>query len=383
MTQTLALLLDAYRELNAKKMFWITMILSGLIVAIFGCIGINEQGLKLLVWQLDTPTISTQTMTPATFYKSWFVNLGIAFWLAWVATILAIISTGGIFPDLMTSGSIDTLLSKPISRLRLFMTKYALGLMFVALQVLVFCVASFLVIGIRGGVWEPGLFIAVPMVVLFFSYLFSVCVLLGVWTRSTMVAILVTILLWFGLFLVNQADGTMLVLRAGAEVQAEGAQERLDLAREMPPAEIDAKIEEIIQKSWMGADDPLVEPLRAARDGDFGPMEADVDRAERSAAMWTKWSRLAFTVKTIFPKTGETIGLLERWLISLADLPSAEPEESDPMMANTGFGGDPAMQTRVMELSRERPVWWILGTSILFEIVMLSLAAWKFCRRDY
>ncbi len=383
MTQTLALLWDAYRELNAKKMFWITMILSGLIVAIFGCIGINEQGLKLLVWQLDTPMYSTQTMTAATFYKSWFVSLGIAIWLAWIATILALVSTGGIFPDLMTSGSIDTLLSKPISRLRLFLTKYMLGLMFVALQVLVFCVASFLVIGIRGGVWEPGLFIAVPMVVLFFSYLFSVCVLLGVMTRSTMAAILLTILLWFGLFMVNQADGVMLMLRANAEVQAEGAAERLDMARAMSPEEIEEKVEEITRRSWMGGDDPLVKPLQAAQEGDYTLLEAEVDRADRSVATWTKWSRFVFAVKTIFPKTNETIGLLERWLISLADLPTEEDTEEDPMMQNTEFGGDTAVQKRLMELSRERPAWWILGTSILFEIVILAFAAWKFCRRDY
>jgi hypothetical protein len=45
------------------------------------------------------------------------------------------------------------------------------------LQVLVFSTASFLVIGLRGGSWEPGLFLAVPIVTLMFSYLFSVCVL--------------------------------------------------------------------------------------------------------------------------------------------------------------------------------------------------------------
>ena len=39
LTQTLALLLDAYRELNAKKLFWITMILSGVIVLAFAAVG--------------------------------------------------------------------------------------------------------------------------------------------------------------------------------------------------------------------------------------------------------------------------------------------------------------------------------------------------------
>ena len=33
MTQTLALLVDAYRELNARKMFWISLIISGVVIA--------------------------------------------------------------------------------------------------------------------------------------------------------------------------------------------------------------------------------------------------------------------------------------------------------------------------------------------------------------
>jgi hypothetical protein len=42
MTQTLALLLDAYRELNARKMFWITLVLSGMCVIAFALFGVSE-----------------------------------------------------------------------------------------------------------------------------------------------------------------------------------------------------------------------------------------------------------------------------------------------------------------------------------------------------
>ena len=31
MTQTMAIFLDAYRELNSRKLFWITLILSGVV----------------------------------------------------------------------------------------------------------------------------------------------------------------------------------------------------------------------------------------------------------------------------------------------------------------------------------------------------------------
>jgi hypothetical protein len=31
----------------------------------------------------------------------------------------------------------------------------------------------------------------------------------------------------------------------------------------------------------------------------------------------------------------------------------------------------------------KRPIWWIVGTSLGFEAVVLAVAAWIFCRRDY
>ena len=173
MTQTWAIFLEAYRNLNSKKLFWLVLILSALVVVAFACLGINESGLKIAFWQIDNNVLNTKQMPPDQFYKTIFVQIGIGIWLAWLATILAIISTSGIFPDLLTSGSIDLFVSKPISRLRLFITEYAAGLLFVALQVTIFSAACFLVIGLRGGVWEPGLFLAVPIMVCFFSYLYN------------------------------------------------------------------------------------------------------------------------------------------------------------------------------------------------------------------
>src|SRR5439155_6423690 len=125
---------------------------------------------------------------PDAFYKFIFTAFAIPYWFGLFASVLALISVGGIFPDLITGGSIDLYLSKPISRLRLFLTKYVFGLLFVALQVFVFSAASFLVILLRGHAFEPRIFLAVPLVTLYFSYLFCVCAALGIATRSTMAA---------------------------------------------------------------------------------------------------------------------------------------------------------------------------------------------------
>ncbi|HVP72849.1 MAG TPA: hypothetical protein VMS30_03875, partial [Phycisphaerales bacterium] len=159
MMQTLAIFFDAYRELNSKRLFWITLMLSGLVVAAFALVGINENGLRIIVWDLDLPGLNSNVIKPETFYKLMFTNLGIGFWLAWIATILALVTTAGIIPDFVSAGSIDLVLCKPLGRLRLFLTKYVTGLLFVALQVSVFSVASFFVLGIKGGTWEPAVFL--------------------------------------------------------------------------------------------------------------------------------------------------------------------------------------------------------------------------------
>ena len=65
MTQTLALFIDAYRELNARKMFWITLILSGVVVSTLLIIGVvdnpesttsfDSQHIKVMFWETPIP----------------------------------------------------------------------------------------------------------------------------------------------------------------------------------------------------------------------------------------------------------------------------------------------------------------------------------------
>jgi len=352
MSQTLAIFHDAYRALRARKMFWIVLILSSLVVASFACIGVNDKGLTLLAWDLHVGPTATE-MPPGVLYKFMFASFGVDFWLTWVAAILALISTAGIFPSFVAKGAINLVVSRPISRLRLFLTQYAAGLLFVTLQIAAFTVASFLAIGLRGGLWEPGLFLAVPLVVCFFSYLFCVCVLLGLLTRSTVAALLLTLLFWFLVFILHSAETGLLMAKAMAEHERNAAREA---AAETRPG--------TRPSSSPAASQPNLPP----RGGD----ESDQDRTARYLSTA---HRVIYGVKTVLPKTAETIDLLKRALIATADLPK------------TGDGSDRTVSMRAaMELARElrsRSPWWIVGTSLAFEAVILALASWVFCRRDF
>lgn len=391
--QTWAILLDSYRELNAKKLFWITMILSVLIVIVFAMVTVGDKGVGFL-W-LTTPGTGefAQAIDRAVFYKFLMQNVGIGIWLAWVATILALVSTSTIFPDLVQSGSIDLMLSKPISRVRLFLTKYVCGLLFVALQVSVFSVGTFFVVGIRGGSWEPGLFLAVPIVTLFFSYLFSVCALLGVITRSAIASLLLTIMLWFGLWGLNTTEGTFIGLRAQSEYELEFHeprvaffQERLDnvnLRIEADEADPDKSPRDIDLKRREYAEDRLKESKDA------------MDRANDMLPTLTKWGNRFTALRAPLPKTNETIELLNRYLMDFEDLKAFLPDQPDRFSeedrelaeaskASVG-GGAPvkSQQQRVNEVYSSRSLAWVIGTSLGFEGVMIAIAAFLFHRRDF
>lgn len=407
MTQTWAIFYDAYRSLNAKKMFWVVLIISVLVAAAFACVGINQQGLKILVWQFETEPLTSEAVEPAVFYKFIFASFGIGVWLAWIATMLALASTAGIFPDLLTSGSIDLLVSKPIGRLRLFVTQYAAGLLFVTLQVTLFSVACFLVIGLRGGAWEPGLFMAIPLMVCFFSYLFSMCVLLGVVTRSTVAALLLTLLFWFFVYGLGAAENTLLTFRT---MEEQGVT-RMDMhdpsfrdrrpasrqpqrsrppraasAAESPPVKMDAQADSQANAPTRGGKVPRAigrAVLKALAEGSESkdgrqttPPAKPPDKREKKepSASLAMAHDIVYGVKTVLPKTTETIGILERTLYSMAELPAGEL-------------GQPRRQAKVgrkvQETLRSRSVWWVVGTSLGFELFVLSIAALIFCRRDF
>lgn len=356
MTQTLAIFYEAYRNLNSKKLFWITLFLSGLVVAVFALLGVNEQGLTFAAWQLDlgmfSALFSTRNISSAVFYKMLFESLGVSIWLSWIAAILALVSTAGIFPDLMTSGGIDLYLSKPISRLRLFLTEYVAGLLFVALQVTVFSLASFLVIGLRGGTWEPGLFIAVPIVVCLFSYVFAVCVLFGVVTRSTVASLLLTLVFWFFLGLLGFSE--------------------LQMLQELKRQKHEGNLSGVVVTS--SENGKLTTQLDAgpgpghSTAAESAPPEGEVSPAALNV------HRTLYAARTVFPKTYETIEILRRTLYQVADI-------SDEL-----YGPDKRTRAAEREFAEEienRSVAWILGTSLGFEAAVLAVAAFLFCRRDF
>ena len=389
--QTAALFADALRRLRAAKLFWVALGLSVLIAAAMGVVGINESGLTILFYgQLDTPFFSTEVISAADFYKGLFVLVGVNVWLAWAAIILAIISTADLVPDLVADGSVDLYVTRPLGRVQLFLTRYATGLLFVAGQAVCFALTALVVFALRGGVWLPGLFWAVPMVVLMFSFLYCVSALVGLLTGSSVAAVLVALLFWMLLFAIDTTEQQFLLRqREQAEAIAETARGRV------------TQSEALLERLGTAG-----EVARSAQAGNVEAARERVAQAEATAAQWARAHRVALYVKAPLPKTGETIQAMQNRMFADADLSSFEDQFQrdqiadarrraerradelkfeDPEERAAYVDAEVAEARGTFEAAAEyagRSPWWSIGTSAAFEAGVLLACCWIFARRD-
>lgn len=356
LVQTSAQFVAAYRELNARKLFWVALFLNALVIGAVAAIGIDEKGISVFGYELGIPGVNTTLFPDGKLYKVILSALGVGFWLSWLSTILALLSTASMFPDLATGG-VDTMLSKPIGRARLFLTKFATGLLFTALQVTVFAVLAFLVLGIRGGVWELGIFVVVPLMVVFFSYLFAVQAVVGMVTRSPIASVIVTLLFWIFIFLVHSGEQFTLVGRTASRLEIEGIERKLETLQ-----------------------------TGEAKQGLLPRLEEQ----KASDENWAIAHGIFYAAKTALPKTTETAGLVTRALAIAADIGSEEDAEADDESARqqrgffrSQFVTERKLRAAIEEEMAQRPVWWVVGTSFGFECVVLGLGIWYFRRRDF
>ena len=354
--QTWAQFVSAYRELNARKLFWVALALNAVVIGAVAAIGIDEKGISVLGYELGIPGVNTRRFPDGRLYKLIITTVGVSFWLSWLSTILALLSTASMFPDLATGG-VDTLLSKPVGRTRLLLTKFATGLLFTALQVSVFAVLAFLVLGLRGGVWELGLFVVVPLMVVFFSYLFAVQALVGLVTRSPIAAVIVACLFWILVFLVHSGEQFTLFGRTFSRLEIAG---------------LERKIESL--------------QTEEAKSG----LVAKLDEQRADDANWRLAHGIFFAVKTVLPKTTETADLVARELnVRVNDAgPDEEPAVDENARRQRGFFRsqfvtERKLQAAIEEEMSRRPVWWVVGTSFGFELAVLAIGVWYFRRRDF
>ncbi len=388
--QTLALFVDALRRLRAAKLFWVALVLSAIVAGSLGILGINETGLSVPFYgQIESNWFNSELVPPRDFYAGLFVLVGVSLWLAWAANILAVISTADLVPALVADGSVDLYLSRPLGRVQLFLTRYLTGLLFVVLQALCFSGAAAIVFLLRAGVWVPGVFWAVPMIALLFSFLYCVSALTGLLTGSSIVAILVTLLFWMAIFAIDTIEQVVLT-------QREQSQALLD------EAEATVQRSESLADTFANAG----ESMREMQAANVAVARRQAEAARASATDWANGHRIVMAVKAPLPKTGETVQALQNRLFASADLSSFEQQFADREIEQAqrraerraerlNYEDGPEKEAFIRESIADargqmeasatyagRPLWWSIGTGIAFEVVIVGLCCLIFWRRD-
>lgn len=202
-----AIIIDSFRESLDRKVFWVLLALTLLVGLAMLSVGFDGDQIQFFfgLWEIDFGFYNPASDLGPSRLAGVVVYGLLAGMLGSIGMVLMIVATASVFPSLMASGTIDSLLSKPIGRPRLFLYKYVATMVFVLLQATIFVGVTFLVMGLRWGVWRPGYLLSVPLVVLLFSYVYCVSVLVAVKTRSTVAAILVSLGAWVCFAMIHNA----------------------------------------------------------------------------------------------------------------------------------------------------------------------------------
>ncbi len=148
---------------------------------------------------------------------------------AWVAILTGVVITSFYIPSMVSKGTVDMLLVKPIQRWAILTYKYVGGLTFIFLNTAYAIGGFWLVLGLRTGVWANGLALLVLTMTFFFAILYAISTFVGVATRSTIASIIVTIGAWFLFFGIGVGDRNF-----EAKRKAEVRQEKRD-QKPLPP----------------------------------------------------------------------------------------------------------------------------------------------------
>ena len=223
------------------------------------------------------------------------------------------------------------------------------------------------------------IFAAIPIVATFFSYLFAVCVLVGILTRSGITALLITGVFWMSLWSIQTSEAVLNRFVTQQQVDIERFQEGIE--------QTNTKIAKINKTST--EDDERLVSLEE-RNKRF---VADKLEAEESLESLTQWHDPIAWVLAVSPKNAQTIGLLDRWLsdpdgfdiaaIMNGDMRSFENVEVDEFDRTTRNARERETRKRMQDEYESKSLWYVVGTSLLFEGFILGLAAWYFRRKDF
>ena len=136
------------------------------------------------------------------------IQVGIAFVLYPLGILLAVFSTASLVPRMLEKGSIDLLLSKPVSRPVLFASRFLGAFVVASAHLLYLALGIGIILGAKTGIWNGGFLLSGLMVSLYFGALLGFLVLVGVLLRSTSAGVMITALIFLVSLVIHGAHQT-------------------------------------------------------------------------------------------------------------------------------------------------------------------------------
>ena len=121
--------------------------------------------------------------------------------------LIAIVVTANLVPETFDPGSLNLLLSKPISRAGLLISKFIGGCAFTTILATYLLLGTWLCFGFRLGVWENSILYSIPLYLLVFAIYYSVSTVAGIKYRSAILSVVLTAVFWGVCFMVGSVHG--------------------------------------------------------------------------------------------------------------------------------------------------------------------------------
>lgn len=140
------------------------------------------------------------------------IESAIAVALFTAGLFMSLFATSSLIPSFLDKGSIDLMISKPLSRLQILLGRYLGAVTIVAFNIFYLIIFSWLILSIKTGIWNFGFLLAGVMIVVTFAILFALMTLLSVIVRSGPFALMITYLILFFSPLLLQRDNIYALL---------------------------------------------------------------------------------------------------------------------------------------------------------------------------
>lgn len=193
-----------FRESFAKKTFMAFFGISTLVCLLF----MFALNLDIVDGMQSAVSVFGQQVTNDVDVEAFVIRTEgfLASFLFGAGIFLSLFATSSLIPDLLRTGFIDLLISKPLSRMQILSGRYLGAVAIVAFNIFYMVIFFGLIISLKTGVWNWAFLWSAFIIVITFAVLYALMMLLGLLTKSGAFSLMITYLILFFSPLLLQRD---------------------------------------------------------------------------------------------------------------------------------------------------------------------------------